>query len=91
MAVFAVMITVGDRDLRDTARPSHREYLTRQLEMGNLITSGPYADDSGALLAYEAPDSGALQEILNNDPYWMTSGVLESVVIKEWNIIFQRH
>jgi uncharacterized protein YciI len=90
VATFAVMMTVGDRDLRDKARPSHREYLQEQLDAGTLVTSGPYADDSGALLIYEAASTEALQQILNNDPYWMTTGVIDSVVIKEWNVVFQR-
>ena len=50
MALFAVRITYGDRAVRDQSRPAHRAYLEEQLDRGNLVQSGPFSDDSGALL-----------------------------------------
>jgi uncharacterized protein YciI len=85
------MISYGDRGLRDQVRPDHREYLKSQLEAGTLVSSGPFTDDSGALLIYEAESEAALQAILDQDPFWTTDGVLESVSIKEWKVLFQRN
>ena len=90
MPTYAVMVQYGDRAARDKARPSHREYLGTQLAAGNLVYSGPFADDSGALLVYEAESESALRELLDRDPYWMTEGVLSDITIKEWTILFQR-
>ena len=89
MALFAVRITYGDRAVRDQSRPAHRAYLEEQLDRGNLVQSGPFSDDSGALLIYEADSQESLQAILANDPYW-TSGSLSDVIVKEWTIVFQR-
>jgi uncharacterized protein YciI len=89
VALFAVRITYGDRAVRDQARPAHRAYLQELLDRGNLIQSGPFSDDSGALLIYEADSQAALQAILDKDPYWI-SGSLSDVEIKEWTIVFQR-
>ena len=90
MATYAVMITYGDRAARDRVRPNHRAFLQTQLDAGSLVSSGPFTDDSGALLVYEAESPEALQAILDQDPFWKTDGVLATVSIKEWNILFQR-
>lgn len=90
MAIFAITITYGDTEARDRARPSHREYLKVQFDAGTLVSSGPFADGSGALLVYEAESESELQKILDKDPYWQTDGVLGSVTIKEWNRLFKR-
>ena len=90
MATYAVQITYADRAARDRARPNHRAYLQSQLEAGKLVKSGPYVDDSGALLIYEVESEAELQEILSHDPYWTTKGCLGDVSIKEWTILFDR-
>ena len=90
MATFAVTITYGDTVLRDKIRPSHREYLTSLFEQKVLVCAGPYVDDSGAMLVYEAESKPALDEILSKDPYWVNTGCLGSVSIKEWNRVFAR-
>ena len=35
--------------------PVHRQYLSKLRENGQLVASGPFTDDSGALIIYEAP------------------------------------
>jgi uncharacterized protein YciI len=35
-------------------RPAHRVYLTNLLQTGRLAAAGPFTDDSGALIVYEA-------------------------------------
>ena len=83
-------ITYGDIALRDKIRPSHREYLKSQFDKNVLVSAGPFVDDSGALLIYEAESEGALQAILSDDPYWVNNGCLGSVTVKEWNRVFSR-
>ena len=62
MAIYAVQFMYADRSARDRARPHHRAYLQSQLEAGKLVKSGPYVDDSGALLIYEVDTEAELQE-----------------------------
>jgi uncharacterized protein YciI len=90
MAIYAVQFMYADRSARDRARPHHRPYLQSQLEAGKLVKSGPYVDDSGALLIYEVDTEAELQEILSNDPYCTTEGCLGDVSVKEWTIVFDR-
>lgn len=90
MALFAVAITfVEDEERRLKVRPTHREYLQTLLDAGKLHESGPYTDDSGALLIYHAENEAEVKEILANDPY-TAGGVIGDTTIKEWNVVFSR-
>ena len=90
MALFAVTLTfTGDTERRLKVRPTHREYLKSLLERGKLHESGPFVDDSGALLLYDAEDVAEVQELLANDPY-APHGVVASVTINEWNRVIAR-
>jgi len=90
MALFAVTIGfTDDLERRLQVRPTHREYLGTLLESGKLYESGPFVDDSGALLIYEAADLAEVQELLANDPY-TPNGIIESVTINEWNRVMFR-
>lgn len=76
MAVFVLELAFDqDEEARLAVRPSHREYLKVLFDSGALVMSGPLADDSGALLVYEAPDAGAVEAIVAADPYTNSGGV----------------
>ena len=88
MPKFAVTITFDDLTARDEARPAHRAYLKSLLDDGKLIESGPFADDSGALLIYEADSQSEVESWLAEDPYAITDGVIAETVVKEWISVF---
>jgi len=68
-------------------RPRHRAYLTDLLNGGKLAASGPYTDDSGALIVYEEESLAAAEAILHADPFCQ-SGVFLKWTIKPWNAVF---
>ena len=88
MATFAVMISFGDFAKRDEVRPTHRVFLKEQYDAGRLVESGPFVDDTGALLIYQGESEDAVRELLAQDPYFLNEGVVASVVVKEWNLVF---
>jgi uncharacterized protein YciI len=68
---------------RLAARPAHRSRLTDLHEAGTVRMAGPLADDSGAVIVFDAADRPALQQLLDADPYYTTAGVsIEQ--IREW-------
>ncbi|MEO3755955.1 YciI family protein [Streptomyces sp. B6B3] len=67
---------------RLAARPAHREVLARLHAEGRLVAAGPWADDTGALLVFDA-DRPALDRIMEADPYYRTPGVTVAGV-REW-------
>ena len=88
MAKFAAVLTFGDEAARLAARPQHRAYLAALLAEGKLHESGPWADDSGALIVYEAADEAEARALLAADPYSQTEGVLADVQLREWKRIY---
>jgi uncharacterized protein YciI len=90
MPYFAAMLEYGeDAERRQEVRPSHREYLRKLIDAGKLVQAGPYTDDSGAMIVYEAVDLAEVQELLTNDPF-AQNGIIEGATIKEWNIVMSR-
>jgi uncharacterized protein YciI len=89
MGLFAALIEfTEDEELRLQTRPSHREYLRLLLDAGNLAMSGPWADDTGALIIYEAQDMAAAERMLDADPY-RSAGVIANARLKEWRVVLR--
>ncbi|MEU0877674.1 YciI family protein [Lentzea sp. NPDC005914] len=87
MARFAVELVFGsDREKRLAVRPAHREYIASLAEKGVVLAAGPYADDTGALIIYEAVDEAALKEIISADPY-TPANVIIKWEIRVWNVV----
>lgn len=68
-------------------RPEHREYLSRLLNQGKLVSAGPFADDSGALFIYEADSAEAASVLVAEDPF-STNGVFQKYELKPWKLVF---
>lgn len=84
----AVLEFSEDDELRLQTRPAHREYLATLVEAGKLWMSGPWVDDTGAMLIYEADNMAEAERLLGADPY-QEAGVLTNARIKEWRIVTQ--
>jgi uncharacterized protein YciI len=67
--------------------PKHREYLTTLREQGKLVTAGPWADDTGAMLLYSVADEAEVREILAADPY-TPEDVYDIALLREWKPLF---
>lgn len=87
MAKFAAILEyTSDTDRVTEVRPSHRDYLYGLLDTGKLYQAGPFPDDSGALIIYEAEDLAEAQVLLANDPFSKT-GIITGAKLKEWNLV----
>ena len=88
MARFVALLEFADDEaLRLQTRPAHRDYLRSLYDQGQLWMSGPWADDTGAMLIYDVEDIGTAQSLLDADPY-RAAGVVADVRIKEWRVVF---
>lgn len=88
MAKFALVLEFGtDMETRLAIRPRHREYLQKLLDEGKLVESGPWMDDSGALIVYEAADESEARKLIAADPY-TAAGVVARSTLNEWNRVF---
>lgn len=66
-------------------RPAHRESLAGLFAEGVLKMSGPWEDDSGALLIFDT-DAEGIERILADDPYFAAPGV-DVVAVRRWQTI----
>ncbi|MCA9858701.1 MAG: YciI family protein [Thermomicrobiales bacterium] len=89
MAIYALYIRFTDNEERRLeTRPVHREYLKSLYDSGKLLESGPFTDDSGALIVYESENLAAAEAQFAQDPYSIAGGIVESVTFHEWNRVF---
>lgn len=84
---FATVFEYGNQHLIGDVRPTHREYLAALKEQGKLVASGPFEDDSGALIIYEAETPEEAVALVENDPF-RAAGVFASYTMKPWRQVF---
>jgi uncharacterized protein YciI len=84
MKFAAVIEYVQDKAKIAEFRPVHRQYLAGLKERGRLAASGPFTDDSGALIIYEAPSAEDAEKILKSDPFCQ-NGIFVKWVLRPWN------
>ena len=87
MKFAAVIDYTSDKDLIAATRPTHRQYLTALLNEGKLLSAGPFTDDSGALIVYEADTLEQAEQYLKADPF-CTAGVFLKWTLRPWRVVF---
>lgn len=80
--MIVVELAFGNQPARLAARPAHRRRLAELRARGTLVMAGPWADDSGALLVFDAQRS-EVDDVIAGDPYYTTEGVT-IVGLREW-------
>lgn len=89
MARFLVLTTFTSAEARMAHRSAHREYLHEQVARGKLLMAGPFADETGGLIMFEAQDEAEVSEIMANDPF-TTSGVFATTEIRPWILVAEQ-
>lgn len=87
MKFAAVIEYLQDKAKVAEVRPAHRQYLTSLKEKGQLAASGPFLDDYGALIIYEAATKEEAEAYLKADPF-NQAGVFVKYVLRPWNPVF---
>ena len=83
MKFAAVIEYVQDPSKIAEIRPQHRQYLAQLRDQGQLAASGPFTDDSGALIIYEAGSLEEAERLLRADPFH-SGGVFVQWRIRPW-------
>jgi len=82
---FAAIIEYSqDRAKIAAHRPVHRQYLASLRESGRLAAAGPFTDDSGALIIYEAGSQAEAEALLKGDPF-NQNGIFLKYQLRPWN------
>ena len=86
MKFAAIIEYLQDKSKIAEVRPVHRQYLASLKEKGQLAASGPFTDDSGALIVYEAATKEEAESFLKADPF-NQAGIFVKYVIRPWNTV----
>lgn len=84
MKFAAIIEYVQDKAKIAEVRPVHRQYLASLKERGQLAASGPFTDDSGALIIYEAASRDDAESLLQGDPF-NKNGIFVKYQLRPWN------
>jgi len=76
-----------DREKVESLRPLHRQYLAELKARGQLAVSGPFTDEPGALIVYEADTQEQAEAILRGDPFCQ-NGIFVRWQLRPWNPVF---
>lgn len=87
MKYAAVIEYITDAAKVGELRPKHREYLSSLLAAGKLAAAGPFLDDFGALIVYEAESPAAAEELIRADPFH-AGGVFVRWAVRPWKCVF---
>jgi hypothetical protein len=80
--MIVLELAFDDHPARLRARPAHRRLLVDLHDAGTLVMAGPWGDETGALLVFDAERS-EVDRIMAEDPYYTTEGV-RVVALREW-------
>ncbi|MEU6561000.1 YciI family protein [Nocardia nova] len=85
MPIFAVHYTYSETTAaaRDEHRPRHRAWLSDLVDQGVVLSTGPYADGSGALILFSADDAATMETLLAEDPF-AQEGLITDKRFVEW-------
>jgi uncharacterized protein YciI len=84
MKFAAIIEYLQDKPKIAEVRPVHRQYLATLKTNGQLAASGPFTDDSGALIIYEAATKEEAESFLKADPF-NQAGIFLKYVLRPWN------
>ncbi len=84
MKFAAIIEYLQDREKVQHVRPVHRQYLATLKANGQLAASGPFTDESGALIIYEAATAEEAEKLLQGDPFH-AAGIFLSYKLRPWN------
>lgn len=87
MKFAAVIEYISDAAKVNEHRPAHRAYLTKLIETNRLVVAGPFLDDYGALIVYEAADAAGAEELLKADPFH-DAGIFVKWTMRPWKTVF---
>ena len=79
---------VADKTAAGQALGNHGRYLQEQITKGALQLAGPFLDDSGGLILYNAKDEAQVRAVAEHDP-GVVDGILAVESIRPFHLAFE--
>ncbi len=87
MKFAAIIEYIQDKAKIAEIRPIHRQYLAELRQRNQLVVAGPFIDDSGGLIIYEAPSREEAETLLQADPFHK-NGIFLKYQLRPWKTVF---
>ncbi len=89
--LFAIIGRDGPegQEKRKLYRDEHIDRLEKLAREGKVILAGPFGDQSGSLIVFEADSLQEAKAFASGDPY-VTKGVFESHEVRPFKQVFPR-
>lgn len=84
MPYFAAFLHMLDAEKNFEVRPRHIQYLDGLDRKGKVFARGPFGDDSGGLVIYQADNYAEALMLAENDPHVIEKA--RRLELKEWII-----
>lgn len=84
MKFVGIIEYIQDKEKIQEIRPVHRQYLATLKANRQLAASGPFTDDSGACIIYEAASREDAEKLLQGDPFHQ-NGIFVRWQLWSWN------
>ena len=78
---------VAGKSVEEQALGNHGRYLQEQMTKGALQLAGPFLDDSGGLILYNARDEAQVRAVAEHDP-GVVDGILAVESIRPFHLAF---
>jgi uncharacterized protein len=89
MKFAAIIEYCADKNKIAEVRPVHRAYVNGLRDRGQVAVAGPFTDDSGALIIYEAASAEEVKQFIEGDPFHQ-HGIFVRYVLRPWNPVLGR-
>jgi uncharacterized protein len=89
MKFVAIIDYLRDKEKIAAVRPEHRKYLAGLRDGGQLAIAGPFTDDSGGLIMYEAATIDEAEKLLQGDPFHK-NGIFLNYRLRPWNPVMAK-
>ena len=89
MARFLVLTTFTSHESRMAHRAEHRVHLNALVDQEKLLMAGPFEDESGGLIIFEAESEDEVRDLMNKDPFTI-EGVFATTEIRPWTLVAGR-
>ncbi|MPZ80379.1 MAG: hypothetical protein GEV28_08290 [Actinophytocola sp.] len=85
MALFLLTYGYNDTGLRAERRDDHVAYLKTLKAAGSLVAAGPYGDQTGGTILYQADAEEDVEALVAGDPYTQAD-VTKDRHLREWKV-----
>lgn len=81
--LYAALLTIIDEEMNTKVRPAHLQYIDGLFKQGKVVMAGPFTDQKGGMVIYEADSFEEAKKLAVEDPVVIEKA--RTLELREWN------